>query len=157
MTKGTWSKGKHNRKSHTMCIRCGRRAFHCKKKKCASCGYPDKKIRGFNWCTKALRRKKTGTGRMRYMSRAIKRRSNRERFERLFPQLKEAIINAQEKTGKRWAPKKEIIKQKIKLQKAKQLKNEARIKYLKEIMTEVKKRLGNDFLPNNDADVDIKQ
>ena len=44
-TKGTWSKGKHNRKSHTLCVRCGRRSLHCKKKSCASCGFPEKKIR----------------------------------------------------------------------------------------------------------------
>lgn len=45
MTKGTWSKGKRNRKSHGLCPRCGRRAFHNRKKTCAACGYPSSKTR----------------------------------------------------------------------------------------------------------------
>ena len=45
MTKGTWSKGKRNRKSHSLCPRCGRRAFHNRKKACAACGFPSAKTR----------------------------------------------------------------------------------------------------------------
>lgn len=68
MTKGTSSMGKHGQgHSHTLCIRCGSRAWHKQKKQCGKCGYPAKKIRGYNWSKKALRRKSTGTGRCRYL------------------------------------------------------------------------------------------
>uniref|UniRef100_A0A0G4F0D1 Ribosomal protein L37 n=1 Tax=Chromera velia CCMP2878 TaxID=1169474 RepID=A0A0G4F0D1_9ALVE len=65
--KGTGSFGKRNGKTHTLCIRCGKRAWHIGKKTCASCGYPDAKKRRFNWSEKAKRRNTTGTGRMRYL------------------------------------------------------------------------------------------
>ncbi|MEW5896877.1 MAG: 50S ribosomal protein L37e [Nanoarchaeota archaeon] len=40
MTKGTPSMGrKTGKKTHIPCRRCGRRAYHVRKKKCASCGY----------------------------------------------------------------------------------------------------------------------
>jgi len=40
MTKGTASHGrKSGKKTHIPCKRCGRRAYHVRKKKCASCGY----------------------------------------------------------------------------------------------------------------------
>lgn len=68
MTKGTSSMGKHGQgHSHKLCIRCNARAFHKQKKVCGKCGYPGKKIRGYNWSMKALRRKSTGTGRCRYL------------------------------------------------------------------------------------------
>ncbi|KAJ2787712.1 60S ribosomal protein L37B [Coemansia interrupta] len=66
-TKGTSSFGKRHTKTHSLCKRCGNRAFHNQKKTCASCGYPSAKIRSFNWGFKAKRRKTTGTGRMRYL------------------------------------------------------------------------------------------
>lgn len=31
--------GKFNKPIHTRCRRCGRRAYHIRKKKCAACGY----------------------------------------------------------------------------------------------------------------------
>lgn len=66
MTKGTSSMGKHSGgHSHAICPRCNARSFHLQKKRCAKCGYPSAKIRGYNWSMKALRRKSTGTGRMR--------------------------------------------------------------------------------------------
>jgi len=34
MTKGTSSFGKHLNKTHTICVRCGNRAFHNQKKVC---------------------------------------------------------------------------------------------------------------------------
>lgn len=37
--------GKRHTKSHTLCRRCGRRAFHIQKSTCGSCGYPSSKIR----------------------------------------------------------------------------------------------------------------
>ncbi|KAJ2063455.1 hypothetical protein GGI17_001671 [Coemansia sp. S146] len=66
-SKGTSSFGKRHTKTHSLCKRCGNRAFHNQKKTCASCGYPAAKIRSFNWGVKAKRRKTTGTGRMRYL------------------------------------------------------------------------------------------
>jgi large subunit ribosomal protein L37e len=33
------SMGKFNKPTHTRCRRCGRRAYHIRKKKCAACGY----------------------------------------------------------------------------------------------------------------------
>ncbi|THU52516.1 hypothetical protein C4D60_Mb10t04800 [Musa balbisiana] len=94
--KGTGSFGKRRNKTHTLCVRCGRRSFHLQKSRCGACGYPSSRIRkcdssdpwislllvtsGFcllwwdlgsfgsdNWSVKAIRRKTTGTGRMRYL------------------------------------------------------------------------------------------
>ncbi|KAL5207813.1 hypothetical protein ABZP36_032248 [Zizania latifolia] len=65
--KGTGSFGKRRNKTHTLCVRCGRRSFHLQKSTCSSCGYPAARIRKYNWSVKAIRRKTTGTGRMRYL------------------------------------------------------------------------------------------
>ncbi|RRT64561.1 hypothetical protein B296_00020402 [Ensete ventricosum] len=72
--KGTGSFGKRRNKTHTLCVRCGRRSFHLQKSRCGACGYPSSRIRKFictigldNWSLKAIRRKTTGTGRMRYL------------------------------------------------------------------------------------------
>eukprot|EP00891_Asterochloris_glomerata_P007482 jgi/Astpho2/7482/Aster-02055 len=65
--KGTGSFGKRRNKTHTLCRRCGRRTFHIQKTTCSSCGYPAARIRKYNWSVKAIRRKTTGTGRMRYL------------------------------------------------------------------------------------------
>eukprot|EP00906_Rhabdomonas_costata_P004453 RCo006573 len=70
MTKGTPSFGGKNIKSHVMCKRCGRRSYHAQKKKCASCGYPNAKIRKYHWAHKTKARRGIGTGRMRYMKKA---------------------------------------------------------------------------------------
>ncbi|KAL5990344.1 hypothetical protein ACLOJK_011244 [Asimina triloba] len=59
--------GKRRNKTHTLCVRCGRRSFHLQKSRCGSCGYPSSRIRKYNWSVKAIRRKTTGTGRMRYL------------------------------------------------------------------------------------------
>ncbi|KAJ7532226.1 hypothetical protein O6H91_14G078100 [Diphasiastrum complanatum] len=67
MGKGTGSFGKRRNKSHTLCRRCGRRSFHIQKSRCAACAYPAKRIRHYNWSVKAIRRKTTGTGRMRHL------------------------------------------------------------------------------------------
>lgn len=66
-TKGTTSFGKRGKKSHTICRRCGQRAYHIQKQVCASCGFPSAKIRHYNWGVKAIRRRTTGTGRMRHL------------------------------------------------------------------------------------------
>jgi len=141
MTKGTWSKGKRNRKSHGICPRCGRRAFHNRKKACAACGFPSAKTRKFNWCTKASRRKKTGTGRMRYLRRALKRRSNRRQFNALAPILKTAIIDAKQETQKRMPPKRAIQKH-LRRQKNKMAeRRQQRQKFINSLQKEVTKRL----------------
>ncbi|CAM9297915.1 unnamed protein product, partial [Ectocarpus fasciculatus] len=66
-TKGTTSFGKRHSKTHTGCRRCGKISMHKQKGTCASCGYPGAKIRSYQWGQKAIRRKTTGTGRMRYL------------------------------------------------------------------------------------------
>merc|ERR1712028_247963 len=76
MTKGTTSFGKRHNKSHTLCRRCGRKSYHIQKKTCSSCGYPAARIRKYNWSVKAIRRKTTGSGRMRYMKDLPRRFSN---------------------------------------------------------------------------------
>ncbi|KAL1945022.1 hypothetical protein VTO73DRAFT_2642 [Trametes versicolor] len=76
MTKGTTSFGKRHTKSHTLCRRCGNRAFHKQHKECAQCGYPSAKLRSFEWGQKAKRRKTTGTGRMRYLKEVSRRFKN---------------------------------------------------------------------------------
>ncbi|KAK9483346.1 ribosomal protein L37e-domain-containing protein [Lipomyces starkeyi] len=76
MTKGTSSFGKRHNKSHTLCRRCGRRAYHIQKSTCASCGYPAAKVRKYNWSVKAKRRKTTGTGRERYLKHVDRRFKN---------------------------------------------------------------------------------
>ncbi|KAL1995557.1 hypothetical protein VTN49DRAFT_1744 [Thermomyces lanuginosus] len=43
--KGTTSFGKRHNKTHTLCRRCGKRAFHIQKSTCGNCGYPSAKIR----------------------------------------------------------------------------------------------------------------
>ncbi|XP_011089195.1 60S ribosomal protein L37-1-like [Sesamum indicum] len=67
MGKGTGSFGKRRNKTHTLCVRCGRRSFHIQKSRCAACAYPAARTRKYNWSVKAIRRKTTGTGRMRYL------------------------------------------------------------------------------------------
>ncbi|KAJ4374235.1 60S ribosomal protein L37B [Neocucurbitaria cava] len=76
MTKGTSSFGKRHNKTHTLCRRCGRRSLHVQKHTCSSCGYPAAKTRKFNWGEKAMRRKTTGTGRMRYLKTVNRKFSN---------------------------------------------------------------------------------
>ncbi|KAL4281143.1 hypothetical protein GQ457_03G041660 [Hibiscus cannabinus] len=67
MGKGTGSFGKRRNKTHTLCVRCGRRSFHLQKSRCSACAFPAARKRTYNWSVKAIRRKTTGTGRMRYL------------------------------------------------------------------------------------------
>mmetsp|Transcript_13288 Transcript_13288/g.15197 ORF Transcript_13288/g.15197 Transcript_13288/m.15197 type:complete len:90 (+) Transcript_13288:194-463(+) len=76
MTKGTTSFGKRHNKTHTICRRCGRSSFHIQKGQCASCGYPLKKMRRYQWSAKGLRRRTDGTGRMRHMKHMPRRFKN---------------------------------------------------------------------------------
>nr|XP_054110984.1 collagen alpha-1(I) chain-like [Callithrix jacchus] len=62
MTKGTSSFGKRRNKTHTLCRRCGSKAYHLQKSTCGKCGYPAKRKRKYNWSAKAKRRNTTGTG-----------------------------------------------------------------------------------------------
>ncbi|MDP2750031.1 MAG: 50S ribosomal protein L37e [Nanoarchaeota archaeon] len=51
MTKGTASQGKNSKgKSHIICRRCGKHAYHTRKKVCSSCGFgKSSKLRSYNW------------------------------------------------------------------------------------------------------------
>ena len=61
MVKGTPSFGKHQKKTHTRCRRCGRHSYNIKKGYCAACGYGrSSRLRKYAWQNKDLkgRRKK---------------------------------------------------------------------------------------------------
>ncbi|MBU0981017.1 MAG: 50S ribosomal protein L37e [Nanoarchaeota archaeon] len=49
--KGTPSMGKKSgKKTHIVCRRCGKRTYHCRKKRCSSCGFgKTAKMRKYNW------------------------------------------------------------------------------------------------------------
>ncbi|UCE29418.1 MAG: 50S ribosomal protein L37e [Candidatus Bathyarchaeota archaeon] len=59
-SKGTSSFGKRAHKTlHIKCRRCGRRAYHVRKKRCAACGYGESaRIRQYSWQTKTLSRER---------------------------------------------------------------------------------------------------
>ena len=48
-TKGTSSFGKRRNKTHTLCRRCGSKAYHLQKSTCGKCGYPAKRKRKCKW------------------------------------------------------------------------------------------------------------
>ncbi|HDM24002.1 50S ribosomal protein L37e [archaeon] len=58
MTKGTASFGKKSRgKTHIVCRRCGRHAYHVRKKVCAACGFGrSKRIRSYSFLNKKVNR-----------------------------------------------------------------------------------------------------
>ncbi|XP_078423031.1 large ribosomal subunit protein eL37-like [Cetorhinus maximus] len=60
MTKGTSSFGKRWNKTHTLCWRCGTKAFHLRKSIYGKCAYSVKRKRKYNWSVKAKRRNTTG-------------------------------------------------------------------------------------------------
>ena len=83
--KGTGSFGKRRNKTHTLCVRCGKRSFQIQKKKCSACGYPSARTRTqgpgagslfYGHEAKAQRRVTTGTGRMRYLKSMARRFKN---------------------------------------------------------------------------------
>ncbi|NXV24646.1 RL37 protein, partial [Cepphus grylle] len=92
-TKGTSSFGKRRNKTHTLCRRCGSKAYHLQKSTCGKCGYPAKRKRKYNWSAKAKRRNTTGTGRMRYLKRVYRRFRNGFR-EGTTPKPKRAAVAA---------------------------------------------------------------
>ncbi|MFQ6107904.1 MAG: 50S ribosomal protein L37e [Thermoplasmata archaeon] len=51
MSKGTASLGKRGkRQTHIVCRRCGKHAYHVRKKYCASCGFGrSAKLRNYSW------------------------------------------------------------------------------------------------------------
>lgn len=50
MSKGTPSRGKRQKKTHIRCRRCGKRAYHIRKKRCASCGFGSTtRLRNYKW------------------------------------------------------------------------------------------------------------
>jgi hypothetical protein len=59
------------------------------KSECASCGFPHARLRKYHWAKKALRRRTTGTGRMRYM-RDLPRRAKNGFREQSVPKAKSA-------------------------------------------------------------------
>jgi len=58
VNKGTPSFGRRMGKTlHIRCRRCGRRAYHVTKKRCAACGYGEStRIKHYNWQNKNLNR-----------------------------------------------------------------------------------------------------
>lgn len=49
MSKGTPSKS-GGKKTHIRCRRCGRHAYHARRKVCAACGFGrSKRLRTYNW------------------------------------------------------------------------------------------------------------
>ena len=60
MGDGTPAMGKRHKKTHGICLRCGKRSFHYQKKTCAKCGYQDVACDRCWWhqwcpgCTEAL-------------------------------------------------------------------------------------------------------
>merc|ERR1712212_927284 len=73
MTKGTSSFGKRHNKTHTLCRRCGKSSYHIQKSRCASCGFPEVRMRKYNWSEKAKRRRTQGTGRLRNLKKILTR------------------------------------------------------------------------------------
>ncbi len=54
MTKGTPSFGKRQKKTHIVCRRCGKRAYHIRHKVCSACGFGrSARIKKFSWQWKA--------------------------------------------------------------------------------------------------------
>nr|XP_025840008.1 protein FAM227A isoform X1 [Vulpes vulpes] len=93
MTKRTSSFGKHRNKTHTLCHRCGSKAYHLQKSTCGKCGYPAKQKRKYNWSAKAKRRNTTGTGRMRHLK-IVYRRFRHGFREGTTPKPKRAAVAA---------------------------------------------------------------
>uniref|UniRef100_A0A8C7AIS6 60S ribosomal protein L37 n=1 Tax=Neovison vison TaxID=452646 RepID=A0A8C7AIS6_NEOVI len=52
MMKGTSSFGKGRNKMHTLCRRCGSKAYHLQKSTCGKCGNPAKRKGKYNWSAK---------------------------------------------------------------------------------------------------------
>ncbi|KAJ1061021.1 hypothetical protein K5549_002308 [Capra hircus] len=55
MTNGTSLLGKRPNKTHTLCRRCGSKAYHLQKLTCGKCGYLTKQKRKYKWSAKHLK------------------------------------------------------------------------------------------------------
>eukprot|EP00178_Gracilaria_changii_P017173 TRINITY_DN49095_c0_g1_i1.p1 TRINITY_DN49095_c0_g1~~TRINITY_DN49095_c0_g1_i1.p1 ORF type:complete len:106 (-),score=8.45 TRINITY_DN49095_c0_g1_i1:2-319(-) len=86
--KGTTSAGRRHKRNHTLCKRCGKHAYHNQKHQCASCGYPEARIRHHNWGFKAQRRRTTGTGRCQHLREVQRRFKNAFQEGSQAPRLK---------------------------------------------------------------------
>ena len=78
--KGTQSFGKRHTKVHSECRRCGKKTWHIQKRRCARCGFPDKKMRSYNWSRKTIQRRGEGTGRMAHKRLVQRKAKNNFRF-----------------------------------------------------------------------------
>jgi large subunit ribosomal protein L37e len=74
-TRGTPAAGKKHTHSHAISRVSGKSNFHLQKRKCASLGGGTKKRR-YSWSVKAIRRNRTGTGRMRSLRHVHRREKN---------------------------------------------------------------------------------
>eukprot|EP01129_Flabellula_baltica_P006207 TRINITY_DN22_c0_g1_i1.p2 TRINITY_DN22_c0_g1~~TRINITY_DN22_c0_g1_i1.p2 ORF type:complete len:101 (-),score=22.46 TRINITY_DN22_c0_g1_i1:41-343(-) len=100
MGKGTPSFGKKQTKTHMLCRRCGQRSYHKQKHRCASCGFgASASMRKYNWGYKALRRRTTGTGKMRYLKTVEKKQAgikqDNNRYEAQVAKLQRQAVKNQ--------------------------------------------------------------
>ncbi|XP_075804254.1 large ribosomal subunit protein eL37-like [Microtus pennsylvanicus] len=94
MTKGTSSFGKCCNKTHTLCRRCGSKAYRLQKSTCGKCGYPAKRKRKYNWSAKAKRLLSlTRTGQMSHLK-IVYRRFRHGFCEGSTPKPKRAAVAA---------------------------------------------------------------
>ena len=50
MSKGTAAQGKRQKQTHLICRKCGKHAYHMRKKRCSSCGFgASSKNRKYSW------------------------------------------------------------------------------------------------------------
>ncbi|XP_057552966.1 60S ribosomal protein L37-like [Hippopotamus amphibius kiboko] len=93
MTKAMSSFGKRWSKTHTVCHRCGSKAYHLQKSTCGKCGHPAKQKREYKLSAKAKRRNTTGTCGMRHLK-IIYRRVRHGLSEGTTPKPKWAVVAA---------------------------------------------------------------
>ena len=78
--KGTQARGKRHTRVHVLCRRCGSKTYHVANSRCSRCGFPDKKIRHYNWALKTHQRRGEGTGRMDHKTVVARKAKNGFRF-----------------------------------------------------------------------------
>ncbi|KAL1765552.1 60S ribosomal protein L37 [Sigmodon hispidus] len=93
MTKGPSSFGKRCNKMHTLCCRCGSKAYHLQKSTYDKCGYPAKRKRKYNWSANAKRQNTTRTGQMKHLK-IVYRRFRHGIREGATPKPKRAAVAA---------------------------------------------------------------
>ncbi|XP_054416350.1 large ribosomal subunit protein eL37-like [Pongo abelii] len=85
--------GKRCNRTHTLCHRCGVKAYHLQKLTCSKCGYPAKCRRTCNWSAKAKRQNATRTGRTRHLK-IVHHRFRHGFHEETTPKPKRAAVGA---------------------------------------------------------------